>query len=559
VQFSSRRVRLVTPLLALALGAAACGGGSETPSADSPSSGGSGAAAAPAGGTFSLQIGEPENPLIPGNTSETEGGQVVDALWTGLTTYNTESGALEYNGVAESITSTDPSTWTVKLKPGWTFHDGSAVDAESFVDAWNYTALSTNAQGNSYFFDDIVGYDDLQGETNEDGDVVKKPKAEEMSGLQVVDASTFTVKLSKPFAQWPLKVGYAAFYPMPKAFFSDPKGFGSKPIGNGPFKADTAFTKGEGITLSRFEEFAGTKAKADKAEIRVFSDINTAYTEAQNGSLDIVGTVPPDAITTFKDDFPSRFIERASSTFTYLGFPTYDARFKDKKVRQAFSMAIDRKAISDAIFSGTREPAFSVVSPVVSGSRPDACKYCVLDVARAKALLTESGFDVSKPVNLWFNSGAGHDAWVQAAGNQLRQNLGIEYKLQGGLDFAQYLPKGDDKGFDGPFRLGWVMDYPSPQNYLEPLYSTQALAPAGSNQTFYSNPAFDSLIAEGNESTSSDDAVAKYQAAEDLLLEDMPVMPMFFGREQGVYSDKVSNVAIDAFGRIDLANVSVNQ
>jgi len=561
VQFSSRRVRLVTPLLALALGAAACGGSDDgTPAADSSSPGtSSGPAAAASGGTFSLEIADPENPLIPGNTAETEGGQVVDALWTGLTTYNVDTSALEYNGVAESITSTDPSNWTVKLKPGWTFHDGTPVDAQSFVDAWNYTALSTNAQGNSYFFDDIKGYADLQGETDDAGKVVAKPKSEKMSGLKVVDPTTFTVALSKPFAQWPIKTGYAAFYPMPKAFFADPKGFGAKPVGNGPFKADTAFVKGEGITLSRFDAYAGEKAKADKLEIKVFSDINTAYTEAQNGTLDIVPVVPPDAISNFKDDFPDRFVERASSSFTYMGFPTYDARFKDKRVRQAFSLAIDRKAITDAIFNGTREPAFSVVSPVVNGSRTDACKYCVTDVVKAKQLLDESGFDVSKPVDLWFNAGAGHDAWVQAVGNQLRQNLGIEYKLQGGLDFAQYLPKGDDKGFDGPFRLGWVMDYPSPQNYLEPLYSCAARPPAGSNSAFYCNPAFDSLIAEGNKAPSNDEAIAKYQAAEDLLLEDMPVMPMFFGRQQGVYSDKVSNVKIDAFGRVDLPSVTVNQ
>ena len=269
--------------------------------------------------------------------------------------------------------------------------------------------------------------------------------------------------------------------------------------------------------------------------------------------------IGPDAIASFKTDFADRFIERPSSSFTYVGFPTYDPRFEDKRVRQAFSMAIDRKAITDAIFSGTRVPAFSVVSPVVNGSRTDACKYCNLDVERAKALLAESGFDTSKPVDLWFNSGAGHDQWMQAVGNQLRQNLGVEYKLQGGLDFAQYLPKGDQKGFTGPFRLGWVMDYPSPQNYLEPLYSTQALAPTGSNQTFYSNPAFDALIAEGNSAASQEEAITKYQAAEDLLLEDMPIAPMWFGVEQGVYSTKVENVKVDAFGRIDLPNVSVKQ
>jgi ABC-type transport system substrate-binding protein len=240
-----------------------------------------------------------------------------------------------------------------------------------------------------------------------------------------------------------------------------------------------------------------------------------------------------------------------------MGFPTYDPRYADKRVRQAFSLAIDREAITKSIFNGTRTPAKSVIAPVVDGSRKDACKYCDVDVEKANKLLDEAGFDRSKPVDLWFNAGAGHDAWVEAVGNQLRKNLGIEYTLQGNLDFSEYLPLGDAKGYTGPFRLGWSMDYPSPQNYLEPLYSTQAQPPAGSNSAFYSNPQFDALVEKGNEASSNDEAIKDYQQAEDILLEDMPIMPMFFGLEQTVWSDKVDNVKIDIFGRVDVANVTV--
>jgi oligopeptide transport system substrate-binding protein len=175
----------------------------------------------------------------------------------------------------------------------------------------------------------------------------------------------------------------------------------------------------------------------------------------------------------------------------------------------------------------------------------------------AKALLDEAGFDVSQPVDLWFNAGAGHDAWVEAVGNQLRENLGIEFTLQGNLDFAEYLPLLDEKGVTGPFRLGWSMDYPSPQNYLEPLYSEAALPPAGSNSAFYVNPEFDALVAQGNEASSNEEAIELYNQAEDILLEDMPIMPMFFGLEQTVWSENVDNVKVDIFGRVDVASVTV--
>jgi ABC-type transport system substrate-binding protein len=503
-----------------------------------------------------MYIGEPENPLVPSNTTETEGGQVVDAIWTGLVGYDAETSELTYDGVAESIESEDSTTWTIKLKEGWTFHDGTPVTSDSFIKAWNFGANSTNAQGSSYFFANVEGYDQLQA-----AEGAAAPAATEMSGLKKVSDTEFTVTLTTPFRQYPVTLGYSAFYPLPEAFFAagGSEALGKKPIGNGPFKADEEFVPGQGITLTRYEDYAGEdKAKADAVEMRVYTDINTAYTDLQGGNLDIVDTVPDDAVTTYEDEFGDRAITRESSSFTYLGFPTYDPRFSDKRVRQAFSMAIDREGITQAIFNGTRAPAYSAISPVVDGYREGACEFCQLDADAANALLDEAGFDRSQPIELWFNAGAGHDAWVQAVGNQWRDNLGVDYTLRGDLDFAEYLPLLDEQGVTGPFRLGWSMDYPSPQNYLEPLYSTAALPPNGSNATFYQNPEFDELISQGNQASSNEEAIEFYNQAEDLLLEDMPIAPMFFDLEQSAHSENVSNVVIDVFGDIDVAAVTVN-
>lgn len=527
------------------------GGGNGAEASDSPN------ATTASGGTFSMYIGDPEKPLVPGNTNESEGGQVVDALFTGLVTYGKNS-ELTWDGVAESIESDDATTWTVKLKDGWTFHDGTPVTSSSFVDAWNYTAYSPNAYGNSYFFSNIVGYDKLQAPTDADGKATGEPESKEMEGLKVVDDTTFTVTLTGPFAQFPITTGYTAFFPLPEAFYADPDALGKKPIGNGPFKADTEMVPGQGMTLSRYDDYAGpNKANADSVEFVVYTDQNTAYLDAQAGSLDIVDQIPPDAITTAPDEFGDRYQEFPSSSFQYLGFPTYDPRYQDKRVRQAFSMAIDREAITKAIFNGSRVPAMDAIAPVIDGARDDACKYCVLDVEKAKALLAETDFDTSKPVELWFNAGAGHDAWVEAVGNQLKKNLGVDFVLKGDLQFSEYLPLGDNKGYTGPFRMAWSMDYPSPQNYLEPLYSSAALPPAGSNYSFYQNPKFDDLVAQGNKASSNEDAIALYQQADDVLLEDMPIMPMFFGLVQSVHSERVTNVNIDAFLRVDLAAVQV--
>jgi ABC-type transport system substrate-binding protein len=453
------------------------------------------------------------------------------------------------NAHAESIESTDQTNWTIKLKEGWTFHNGEPVDAASYVRAWNAGALSTNAYGNSYFFENITGYDELQAEEG------KEPAAKEMSGLKVVDDTTFTVQLKAPFSQFPLTVGYTAFYPLPESYEADPKAYEEQPVGNGPFQMDGAWAHNQQIKVKRYEDFKGEPAKADAVTFAIYSDINTAYNDLLAGNLDILDTLPPEQLASAKTEFGDRFIERPSSSFTYLGFPMYDEKFADPKLRRAFSMAIDRQPIIDAIFNGSFQPAKSVISPVVAGSREDPCgANCAYDPEAAKALFDEAG-GYEGTLTLWFNSGAGHEKWMEAVSNQLRQNLGISKIEFKSLEFAEYLGLLDEEKVTGPFRLGWVMDYPSPQNYLEPLHDTTG----SSNNTGYSNKEVDDLIKQGNAAADVDAGIDLYNQAEDLILQDMPIIPMWFGKVQGAYSDKVENVVIDAFTSVNTAEITVKQ
>jgi oligopeptide transport system substrate-binding protein len=503
----------------------------------------------------SLAIGEPVTSLVPGNTTEEYGAQILESLWTGLVQYGPD-GEVEYTGVAQSIDSEDSVTWTVRLHDDWTFHDGTPVSAESFVDAWNYTAYSPNAQSGSYFFANVAGYGDLQAPVDENGEPAGDPAATEMTGLQVVDDATFTVTLSAPFAQFPVTLGYNPFFPLPQSFYDDPEAFGRAPIGNGAFRADGEFRPEEGLTVRAYDEYAGDDVPSVEAvEFRVYTDTDTAYTDALAGNLDVVPRIPADASGTAREDFAGRYVETPASGFTFLGLPLYEERYADPRVRQAFSMAIDRPVIAKEIFSGTRQAADSVVPPVVEGHRDGACEYCELDVNRANALLDEAGFDRSQPIELWFNAGGGNDAWVEAVGNQLRTNLGVDYVLHGDLAPPEYGPLLFSKGMTGPFRMGWSMDYPSPQNFLEPLYSTQSQPPAGSNTSFYSSPEFDALVAEGNAAASNEEAIGFYNQAEDVLLEDMPIIPLFFDVTQSVHSTDVTEMVVDVFGRVDTSSL----
>ncbi len=114
------------------------------------SSGHHGVAPAPPGGEVVVAGCTPKNALIPGNTSEACGGDIISAMSAGLVHYNTDNAAPEMD-IAQSIDTSDNKLFTVKLKP-YKFQDGTDVKAKNFVDAWNYTAYGPNGQAGSYFF-----------------------------------------------------------------------------------------------------------------------------------------------------------------------------------------------------------------------------------------------------------------------------------------------------------------------------------------------------------------------------------------------------------------------
>lgn len=504
-----------------------------------------GGAGAKSGGrkNVSLYICEPAS-LIPPNTTEICGMEVLASLFTPLVEYDPKTSALRYSGVARTIASPDQKVWTIRLKSGYSFHNGEPVDAASFARGWNAAAYGPNAYANSYFFESIVGYDALQG---------TRPKAKEMSGLTVVDPATLRVTLKAPFSQFPVTLGATAFYPLPKVFTTDPKKFGTAPVGDGPFQMDGTWEHDQRIPVRRYDKYAGDKAKVDGVTFKIYSNINTAFNDLLGGNLDIMDELPVGRIPEARAQFGDRFIDQPSSQFSYLGFPLYDRRFRSADLRKAFSMAIDRQAVIQAIFHGAYTPATSIVSPLFAPGDRDPCGgACTFDPAEAKRLYARAG-GYSGTLTLWFNSGADHEKWMEAVANQLRTTLGITDIRFRALEFPQYVELIQAKKITGPFRLSWVPDYPSAQSYLEPLFTTGA----PTNDVRYSNPRVDRLVAAGNAAGSAEAAAQRYQEAERLILADMPIVPLWFERTQAAHSERVHNVVIDAFVRVRLADVTV--
>jgi oligopeptide transport system substrate-binding protein len=526
---------------AIVLVAAGCGSGSDDSEASANS--------------VIIGIAEPEH-MIPANTTETNGSQVLNSLFYPLVKFNEQKEPVET--AAESITSDDNKVWTVKLKPGFTFSNGEPVISDNFIDAWNHGAYGPNANNASYFFERIEGYADLQSkDPDEDGPKkAPEPKAKTMTGLKKVDDTTFTVTLSAPFAGWKSVMGYTAFLPLPKAAFSAPgvlkEDFEQAPIGNGPFKMRGKWEHDAQIVVDKVEGFKGEVPKVDSITWKIYQDTAAQYADLVAGNVDVMTLIPIESLGAASGDLGDRLQKSPNSSFAFVGFPTFQKEFSKAEVRRALSMAINRKEMTDQIFLGSQTPATSFVSPVVTGFRPDSCKeYCTYDPAKAKDMYTKAGGP--SEIKITYNVDGGHKAWVDAMCNQIKASLGVNCVGQGEPKFADLLTKVKAKEPVGLIRLGWVMDYPLMENYLGPLYSTTG----SSNYYGYSNPAFDSLVAEGSKAPTTEAAIKKWQEAEDILAKDMPVLPLRFGQNTFGHSEKVTNVSVDLFSKTDIYKIEV--
>ncbi|MGW4467192.1 peptide ABC transporter substrate-binding protein [Micromonospora sp. NBC_01796] len=502
----------------------------------------------------SIEIAEPQH-LIPSNTTETSGAQVLSALFSPLVDFDKDNKPFEV--AAESISSTDNTLWTIKLKDGYTFHNGEKVNADSYINAWNHGAYGPNGNGGSYFWDKVEGFADLQS-TDPDGEEgpqkAPEPKAKKLSGLAKVDDLTFTVKLSAPFSEFKAVLGYTSFYPLPASAWQSEgvlkEGFEDAIVGNGPFKLKGSWQHDQGIEVERYDAFPGTKPKVGGVNFKIYQQLTSAYADLQADNLDVIKTIPTENLSSAQTDLGDRFKQSPASTFQFVAFPTFQPEFAKPEVRKAISKAIDRDEIIKAVFKNSQKSAHSFVSPVVAGYRDNTCgEACVFDAAKAKAEYTAAGGPAKLQIS--YNGDGGHKEWVDATCNQLKTNLGVECVGTAEPKFADLLTKVESKTPVGMFRMGWVMDYPSMENYLGPLYSTNG----SSNYYGYSNPAFDALVKEGAAAPSLEEAIKKYQQAEDILVKDMPVIPLRFGQNTFGHSNKVKNVEIDLFNRVDLLKI----
>ncbi|HEY3708186.1 MAG TPA: ABC transporter substrate-binding protein [Amycolatopsis sp.] len=458
-------------------------------------------------GALAVGLQEPGT-LLPADVDDQAGRLVTGALWTPLADYDTASGRLTPRA-AESITSPDRVHWTVRLRAGGRFHDGTAVTAQSYVDTWKAVAAENWAAT----------------------PVLKESlRAKEISAP---DPATIRIDLDRPSGQVPALLSAPGLVPLPASVLTsrDWNGFARHPVGNGPFRLENGWLPGTGGKLVRVTPAPG---KANEVDLQVGDPVEQ-YDQVRDGSLDLATSVPGERHEAMHADFADRHTTWPLPEAGYLVFPVRTPRFADATVRHAFALAADREALVNGPLADQVDPPKALLPPAEApGERTGTCRPCSFDAAAAKSLLGQSGF--TGPATVYFDTGDGTWAGSLAAG--LGGTLGVPVTAQ---------PRPSDGPLDNPSTVDLKASTPSPAELL-----TDLAAASG-----YADPGFTQDLAAAESAATPEESGQLYRVAENQLLRDLPVAPLWTGHGHAVWAPRVHDVTATPFADVRLADISV--
>jgi len=371
-----------------------------------------------------------------------------------------------------------------------------------------------------------------------------------LTGIETPDPATVVVRLDRPFSSFASVLGHPGFGIVPKAAVERlGDAFKQTPVGSGPFRLVEATAPGR-ISLRRAPGHT-PEARVDGVDFVDFKDADTAYAAFEKGSVD-VAPVPPARAT----DAARNFGRRGMSP--YIGVVFYGLNVKspdlaDPRFRQAISLAIDRKQIVDDVYQGSVALATGLVADGVPRRDANACRdRCRHDPDRARQLLVEA-FPAGNIPEVAIDHD--DDPTQTAVAGLIKTELdtvGIPAVLRPHpfADYGRFLVSGQQE----LFRLGWIADYPSPDGFLTPLFSSTS----PDNLTGLASPEIDQKLAAARAEADPQKRLALYLEAEQLVLDQYVVIPVAQLESRMVASSRVTGFDLDAVGAFDGAGVSVS-
>ena len=503
------------------------------------------------GGTFSH--GAPQH-LDPALALDLNAYQVIRLMYDGLT----ETDATDPANVhvvphqAESYETNEHATvWTFRIRDGLTFADGEPILPSTYARSWDRVAELGGFY--SYLINFIDGgAERLAGE------------AEDISGVVADDRTmTLTVTLDEPYANFDALAGFQVFRPVPEAAFSSGEEYDHQlMVGSGAYTLEQA-RDDQIVVLLKNDTWAGDfngdtwPARAERIVFQISADVQTSFTALQAGEV-MSASIPPGHVKEVRRDWGNSLDVPilASYHFAFNGRDPRVGGDSNRLLRQAISQAIDRDAINDGVFEGTRLDSTGITPPGVPGFKPDVCEFCTYDPEAAQAAFDSwaaSGNELDGALPIQFARGGGNEDVVEIVIENLSA-IGIDAKPDP-MDSETYFATLAE-GACVFCRVSWLADYPAYDNFLFDPFSTASL---GRNNYGYSNPEFDTLVARGKSTTDASVRNRLFREAEAMLLNDdvMAVPINWYVGQLAWDEDRLDGFSQDVLGLVHYERVTV--
>ena len=304
-------------------------------------------------------------------------------------------------------------------------------------------------------------------------------------------------------------------------------------VGNGPFKLES-WEINKALRVSRNDLYWGNSA--NKINGIEFIPIDNELTQDRlfrSGGIHLANTVPTEKINRYRDERPDELYEHNYFGTYYYRINTNKYPLNNINFRKALSLAIDRELIVKSILKGNQKISYSFTPPDENGYNPKT--KLDFNPIKAKEFLEKSGYDVNNPpLEILYNTSEGHQKIAQAIQEMWKKNLGLNVVLTN-VDWKVYLTRETQGEFDIS-RAGWIGDYPDPFTFLDMMVTNR-----GNNKTGWSNSEFDNILKNAASQISTSDRYNLYEKAEKILIDELPVIPLYTYTRTYLLSQRVKN------------------
>lgn len=489
--------------------------------------------------------------LDPHNVTDGESFRVTENIYDGLVDYEKDSTKIVPSLATDWKTSEDGKTWTFHLRKDVKFHDGTDFNADAVV--YNFERMwdkkHPQHQGDFSYFHDMFG-----GFKGDQGSII--------AGVKAVDPYTVEFQLSKPLAPFLANLGMSTFAMIsPDALKKYGDKIGEHPVGTGPFKFKE-WKRNDSITLEKNDKYwQSGLPKLDQVVFKVIPDNTARLTALKSGEIDVMDGLNPSDKKQVESDSKLQLLLRPSMNVGYLSMNNTKPPFDNVKVRQAISMAINKKGLVDAFFNGLAEPAKNPLPPSVWGYNKNVQDY-EYNPEKAKQLLAEAGFPNGFDTELWAMPVARpYMPQPQKIAEALQSDLGkigIKAKIVS-YEWATYLKK--TKNGEHPMALlGWTGDNGDPDNFLYVLLDkNNANPPAAQNISLYKSDKVHELLLKAQTVSDQAERTKLYEQAQQIIHDDAPMVELVHTTPPLAASKAVKGYQPHPKGSESLVDVSIEK